>query len=87
MSTPSFDLAGLVTNRRMRAWVMVCQSLCTAAQLGGNNGFILLMRLGMIDHTFSMILISGLFALKTLSLPYCGTGHVEGNINTNTCSV
>ena len=52
-------------NRRMRACVTLCHSLCTAARslvvfLG--NGFIPLMRLDIYDHMLSIILISGPFA-------------------------
>ena len=56
--------ATLVTNRRMRACVTLCHSLCTAARSSvvfRGNGFIPLMRLDIYDHMFSMISISGPF--------------------------
>ena len=52
-------------NRRMRASVTFCHSLCTAARSPAvflGNGFIPLMRLDIYDHMLSIILISGPFA-------------------------
>ena len=52
-------------NRRMRACVTLCHSLCTAARSPAvflGNGFISLMRLDIYDHIISIILISGPFA-------------------------
>ena len=52
-------------NRRMRACVTLCHSLCTAARSPAvflGNGFIPLMRLDIYDHIISIILISGPFA-------------------------
>ena len=52
-------------NRRMRACVTLCHSLCTAARSSAvflGNGFIPLMRLDIYDHMLSIILISGPFA-------------------------
>ena len=51
-------------NRRMRACVTLCHSLCAAARSPAvflGNGFIPLMRLDIYDHMLSIILISGPF--------------------------
>ena len=56
--------ATLVTNRRMRACVTFCHSLCIAAWSSvvfWGNGFIPLMPLDINDHMLSIISISGPF--------------------------
>ena len=84
----------LATNHRMRASVMLCHSLPTAARSSVSflgNGFIQLRHLDIYNHMFSMILIPGLFGghrrtsinwQETPGLPWLHIQYIPRNMHT-----